>query len=146
MSGELEISITRLDASLPLPTYAHEGDAGIDLYCAEDVSLKPGQRAAVATGIAVAIPPGYAGFVQPRSGQALRKGLSIVNTPGLVDSGYRGEIKVVAINLDPDEPLELRRGDRLAQLVILPVAVARLVEVDRLPKSSRGEGGFGSTG
>lgn len=146
MSDELEISITRLDASLPLPTYAHEGDAGIDLYCAEDVSLKPGQRAAVATGIAVAIPPGYAGFVQPRSGQALRKGLSIVNTPGLVDSGYRGEIKVVAINLDPDEPLELRRGDRLAQLVILPVAVARLVEVDRLPKSSRGEGGFGSTG
>lgn len=142
----MRLPIKRLDAELPLPRYAHEGDAGLDLYSAQDVTLRPFERALVPTGIAAAIPEGYAGFVQPRSGLAIRQGLSLVNTPGLIDSHYRGEIKVIAINLDPRDPFEIRRGDKIAQFVIQPVAYAELVEVDELDSTVRGEGGFGSTG
>ncbi len=138
--------IKRLDPGLPLPRYAHPGDAGLDLYAAEDVEIEPLHRALVPTGIAVAIPEGYGGFVQPRSGLALRLGLSLVNTPGLIDSHYRGEIKVIAINLDPSAPISIARGDKLAQLVIQPVAAVRLTEVAELDETQRGEGGFGSTG
>jgi dUTP pyrophosphatase len=140
------MTIKRLDDGLPLPRYAHEGDAGLDLYSAEDVTLAPFQRQLIATGISVAIPEGYAGFVQPRSGLAIKQGLSLVNTPGLIDSHYRGEIKAIAINLDPTSPIEVRRGDKIAQLVIQPVARVELLEVDELDETVRGEGGFGSTG
>lgn len=146
MKEELKVEIKRLDPGLPLPQYAYPGDAGLDLCSATDVTIKPGRRADIPTGVAVAIPEGYAGFVQPRSGLALEKGLSIVNTPGLVDSGYRGEIRVVAINLDTDDPIEIRRGDKIAQMVILQVARVALVEADELPGSPRASGGFGSTG
>jgi dUTP pyrophosphatase len=142
----VELPIKRLDKELPLPRYAHEGDAGLDLFAAADVEIEPGHRVLVPTGIAVAIPEGYAGFVQPRSGLALRHGLSLVNTPGLIDSHYRGEIKVIAINLDPATPISIARGDKLAQLVIQPVARVRLTETDELDETRRGEGGFGSTG
>jgi dUTP pyrophosphatase len=142
----IEILVRRLDAGLPMPDRAHPGDAGIDLRSAVDVTLGPGERAVVPTGVAVAIPQGYAGFVQPRSGLAAEHGISIVNTPGLVDSGYRGELKVIAVNLDPREAFEVRRGDRIAQLVVLPVPEATLREVDELPESGRGSGGFGSSG
>ncbi len=142
----MRLPVKRLDDGLPLPAYAHEGDAGIDLYAACDVSLAPFQRALVPTGVAVAIPDGYAGFVQPRSGLANRHGLSFVNTPGLIDAHYRGEIKVIAINLDPDQTLTLRRGERIAQLVVQPIVRAQVVEVDDLDETRRGEGGFGSTG
>ena len=137
----------RLDAALPLPAYARPGDAGLDLLAAEETTLAPaGGRALVPTGLAVAIPEGYAGFVQPRSGLALRHGVTCLNTPGLIDSGYRGELKVLLVNTDPHEPFVVRRGERIAQLVIQAVAVASLVEVDELPLSARGSGGFGSTG
>lgn len=142
----MNMEITRLDNGLPLPAYAHEGDAGLDLFAAQDFTLAPFERTLVPTGIAVAIPEGYAGFVQPRSGLAIKQGLSLVNTPGLIDSHYRGEIKVIAINLDPDTPISLRRGDKIAQLVIQPVARISLVEVDSLDETARGGGGFGSTG
>jgi dUTP pyrophosphatase len=142
----VELRVKRLDPGLPLPAYAHDGDAGLDLYAAEDVSLEPFARALVSTGIAVAIPEGYAGFVQPRSGLANRKGLSFVNTPGLIDAHYRGEIKVIAINLDPDKTLTLARGERIAQLVVQPVARATVVETEELDETKRGEGGFGSSG
>lgn len=142
----MRMTIKRLDDGLPLPRYAHEGDAGLDLYSAEDVTLAPFQRQLIATGISVAIPEGYAGFVQPRSGLAIKQGLSLVNTPGLIDSHYRGEIKAIAINLDPTSPIEVRRGDKIAQLVIQPVARVELLEVDELDETVRGEGGFGSTG
>lgn len=146
MEVALELAITRLDKDLPLPSYAHPGDAGLDLYAAHDTSLVPGQRALICTGIAVAIPEGYAGFVQPRSGLAIRSGLSFANSPGLIDSHYRGEIKVIAVNLDPSTTIELRRGDRVAQLVVQRVERVSLIEVDMLDGTSRGEGGFGSTG
>lgn len=146
MSGLVHLEIRRTDTDLPLPAYAHEGDAGLDLYAAENVTLRPFERSLVPTGIAVAIPEGYAGFVQPRSGLAMRNGLSLVNTPGLIDSHYRGEIKVIAINLDPETPIEIARGDKIAQLVIQPVARVTLAEVDALDATVRGEGGFGSTG
>lgn len=146
MKEPLRIPVKRLDPDVPLPSYAHEGDAGLDLRAAEGVDLKPGERAVVPTGIAVAIPEGYAGFVQPRSGLAATFGLSMVNPPGLVDSGYRGEIKVILINHDPNEVIHLRRGERIAQMVILRVPAAQLEAVDELPPSTRGEGGFGSTG
>jgi dUTP pyrophosphatase len=133
------------DAS-PLPRYALPGDAGADLTAAEDVELAPFQRALVGTGVAVAIPDGYAGFVHPRSGLAHRAGLSMVNAPGTIDAGYRGEIKVNLINLDPATPITLRRGDRIAQLVVQPVVRARFVPVEQLPDSERGAGGHGSTG
>ncbi|MGH2693453.1 MAG: dUTP diphosphatase [Actinomycetota bacterium] len=142
----MKIPIRVLDPGLPLPAYAHPGDAGLDLLAAEDVSLKPGERAAVPTGMAVAIPEGYAGFVHARSGRALKEGLALANAPGLIDSGYRGEIRVIVVNLDQDAPIDIRRGDRIAQLVIQPVALAELHEVEELPPSGRGEGGFGSTG
>lgn len=146
MEVAVQLAITRLDKDLPLPSYAHHGDAGLDLYAAHDLSLAAGQRALLGTGIAIAIPEGFAGFVQPRSGLAIRAGLSFVNTPGLIDSHYRGEIKIIAVNLDPTTPIELRRGDRVAQLVVQRVENVRLVEVDALEQTTRGEGGFGSTG
>ena len=146
MSEGLRVLVRRLDAGLPLPAYARGGDAGLDLYAAVPVRLGPGERSRIPTGVAVAIPEGYAGFVQPRSGAAARQGLGLVNSPGLIDSGYRGEIAVVAINLDPAEPIVIERGDKVAQLVIQPVVVAALEEVDELPDSDRGAAGFGSTG
>ncbi len=146
VSPRMRLPITRLDRELPLPRYAHDGDAGLDLFSAEDVVLKPFARSLIPTGIAVAIPEGYAGFVQPRSGLAIKQGLSLVNTPGLIDSHYRGEIKIIAINLDPDSDISLKRGDKIAQLVIQPVARVQLLEVDELDSTARGEGGFGSTG
>lgn len=136
----------RLDSSLPLPSYAHDGDAGIDLFSAEDRTLAPFERALIGCGIAVAIPEGYAGFVQPRSGLAIKRGLSFVNTPGLIDSHYRGEIKVIAVNLDPVEPLHVARGEKVAQLVIQPVERVEIDEVSLLDDTHRGAGGFGSTG
>jgi len=142
----LEIQVARLDADLPLPAYAHPGDAGADLLTTVDVTLAPGERAMVPTGVAMALPDGYVALVHPRSGLAARHGLSIVNTPGTIDAGYRGEIKVMLINHDPSEPIELRRGDRIAQLVVQRFERASFVEVDVLPDSARGEGGYGSTG
>ncbi|MBN1192541.1 MAG: dUTP diphosphatase [Coriobacteriia bacterium] len=143
---DITLSIKRLDPGLPLPSYAHDGDAGLDLFSAEDRTLAPLERALISTGIAVAIPEGYAGFVQPRSGLALRLGLSFVNTPGLIDSHYRGEIKLIAINLDSAEPLDIERGQKVAQLVLQRVERAVLSEVDDLDQTPRGAGGFGSTG
>jgi len=143
----VEIPTVRLDADLPLPAYAKPGDAGLDLLAREDAELAPGGgRALVPTGLAIAIPDGYAGFVQPRSGLALKHGVTCLNTPGLIDSGYRGELKVLLINTDPTTPFELKRGERIAQLVIQRVESAVLVPVDELPSSDRGEGGFGHTG
>ncbi len=143
--SSVDVALVRLDPHLPPPSYAKDGDAGADLSCAEHVELAPGQRALVGTGVALALPPGHAGFVHPRSGLAARTGLSIVNAPGTVDAGYRGEIKVCLVNLG-QEPIELRRGDRIAQLVVQRVERARFVEVTRLPASERGDGGHGSTG
>jgi len=142
----VRLSIKRLDAGLPLPSYAHAGDAGLDLYSASDVLISPGSRILIGTGIAVAIPEGHAGFVQPRSGLAIRSGLSLVNAPGLIDSHYRGEIKVIAINLDHHTPIQIARGDKIAQLVIQKVEHCLLEEVDELTTTVRGEDGFGSTG
>ncbi len=142
----VELRLKRLDTGLPMPAYAHTGDAGLDLFAAVDVSIPPGTRAIVPTGVAVAIPEGHAGFVQPRSGLALKHGLSFVNTPGLIDSHYRGEIKLIAINLDQKETLHISRGDKIAQLVIQRVSTATVIEVDELDETVRGEGGFGSTG
>lgn len=143
----LEIPIVRLDPDLPLPGYAHPGDAGADLVARSEVVLAPrGGRALVPTGMAVAIPEGYAGFVQPRSGLAMRHGVTCLNTPGLIDAGYRGELQVLLVNTDPDEAFTVRRGERIAQLVIQQVEQARFVEADTLDDSARGEGGFGSTG
>jgi len=142
----LEIALLRLDPDLPPPAYAHPGDAGADLLAAVDVTLEPGERALVPTGVAIALPEGYVALVHPRSGLAARHGLSIVNTPGTVDAGYRGEVKVLLINLDRHDPIDLRRGDRIAQLVVQRVERAAFVEVAELPVSVRGEGGYGSTG
>lgn len=143
----LEIPIVRLDPDLPMPAYATEGDAGADLVARDDVELAPrGGRALVATGAAIAIPAGYAGFVQPRSGLALKHGVTCLNTPGLIDSGYRGELKVLLVNTDPETPFLVRRGERIAQLVIQRVEHCRFAPVESLPDSVRGEGGFGSTG
>jgi len=140
------VLVTRLDPGLPVPAYARHGDAGVDLHITADVVLAPGERALVGTGVAIALPVGYAGFVHPRSGLAARSGLSIVNAPGTVDSGYRGEIRVCLINHDPRAELRLRRGDRIAQLVVQRVEHVRFVEVTELPGSERGAGGYGSTG
>ena len=142
----VEVLVTRLDSGLPLPRYEHPGDAGLDLRARHDVTLLPGERKAVPTGIALALPAGYAAFVHPRSGLALKHGLGLVNAPGVIDAGYRGEIGVILINHDPHEAINLLRGDRIAQLVIQAVAEAVLVEVSQLPGSQRGVGGFGSTG
>ena len=143
---DVQIQVLRLDPDLPVPAYAHPGDAGADLVTAVDVTLAPGERALVPTGIALALPDGYVALVHPRSGLAARHGLSIVNTPGTIDAGYRGEIKVLLINHDRTEPIELRRGDRVAQLVIQRFERAEFVAVDALPESARGAGGYGSTG
>jgi dUTP pyrophosphatase len=142
----IEVLLRRLDPDLPAPSYSHPDDAGADLVTAIDVTLAPGERAVVPTGTSIALPSGYAAFVHPRSGLAARCGMALVNAPGTIDAGYRGEIQVIVVNLDPRTPIELRRGDRLAQLVIQQVEHARFVEVDELPQSVRGEGGFGSTG
>ena len=142
----LPVAVLRLDRDLPLPAYAHPGDAGADLRTTVDVTLAPGERALVPTGISIAFPEGYVALVHPRSGLAARHGLSLVNTPGTIDAGYRGEIKVLLINHDLTEPVELKRGDRVAQLVFQRVEQAVLTEVDALPESVRGIGGYGSTG
>ena len=141
-----DVLIKRLDPGVPLPSYAHPGDAGADLATAEDVELGPGERALVRTGIAIALPDGYAAFVHPRSGLAAKHGVTLVNAPGTVDAGYRGEIKVTLLNTDRDRAVSFRRGDRIAQLVIQRVERALFQEVPVLPGSSRGDGGFGSTG
>ncbi len=143
---EVEVPVRLTSPEDDVPAYALPGDAGADLSITEDVELAPFQRALVGTGVAVAIPEGYAGFVHPRSGLAHRVGLSMVNAPGTIDAGYRGEIKVNLVNLDPATPLTLRRGDRVAQLVVQPVVRARFVPVEQLPESVRGAGGHGSTG
>jgi len=142
----VEVLLLRLDPELPAPSYAHEADAGADLVSAIDVDLAPGERTVVPTGTAIALPPGYAAFVHPRSGLAARCGMGLVNAPGTIDAGYRGEIQVIVINHDPRESIRLARGDRLAQLVIQRVERAQFVEVDELPESVRAGGGFGSTG
>jgi dUTP pyrophosphatase len=145
----VRVPVHRLDPAVPLPAYAREGDAGADLVAREDAYLAPrGGRALVPTGLVLAIPPGYAGFVQPRSGLALRHGVTCLNTPGLIDAGYRGELAVLLVNTDPEHPYEVRRGDRIAQLVVQRVAEADFVPVarDALPPAERGEGGFGHSG
>ena len=143
----LDLPVLRLDPDLPLPAYARAGDAGIDLVAREDVTLAPaGGRALVATGIAIALPAGYAGLVQPGGGRAGKRGVAVVNTPGLIDSGYRGELKVCLINHDPTEPCEVTRGERIAQLVVQAVEHVTFVEVDTLDDSERGDKGFGSSG
>ncbi len=142
----MKIEVTRLVPGLLLPSYARQGDAGLDLFASVDAELKPGERAAIPTGIAIAIPDGFAGFVHPRSGRALKEGLTVANAPGTIDAGYRGEVKVILVNLDRDEPIHVARGEKIAQLVIQRVETAELVEVDELPTSDRGSDGFGSTG
>lgn len=144
--SNVQVLLTRLDPEIQPPEYAKPGDAGADLVTTSDVTLQPGERALVGTGIAVALPEGYAGFVHPRSGLAAKSGLSVVNAPGTVDSGYRGEIKVCLINHDRAQPVSLRRGDRIAQLVVQKVEHAVFQEVVELPESQRGAGGHGSTG
>jgi len=142
----VDVLIKRLDPGLPLPARSHPGDAGVDLVAAAGVDLAPGARAVVPTGIAIALPDGYAAFVHPRSGLAARHGVTIVNAPGTVDAGYRGEIRVTLLNTDPAQAVSFQRGDRIAQLVIQRVASPVFHEVDSLPGSARGESGFGSTG
>ena len=142
----MKLLVKRLDAGVPLPAYAREGDAGLDLHAAHDVTLEPGGRALVGTGLAIALPAGWAGLVLPRSGLAWRQGVSLLNTPGLIDAGYRGELQVLLVNHDRATTVTLKRGERIAQLVLQRVERAELVEVDELPTSTRGAGGFGSTG
>lgn len=142
----VKVLLTRTDSEVPMPSYARTGDAGADLVTTEDLELGPGERAVVGTGVAIALPEGYAGFVHPRSGLAARSGLGVVNAPGTIDAGYRGEIKVCLINHDPGQKLNLLRGDRIAQLVIQRVEQAAFEEVAQLPESVRGTGGYGSTG
>jgi len=140
------VLISRLDPGLPLPAYAHPGDAGADLHAREDVTLAPGQRALVPTGVAIALPDGYAAFVHPRSGLASRHGITVLNAPGTVDAGYRGEILVNLLNTDPRQAFAITRGDRIAQLVVQPVSEAHFVEVRSLPGSQRGDNGHGASG
>jgi len=142
----LIVSFKRIHPEAGVPEYAHDGDAGCDLRSMCDLELRPGERAIVPTGIAMSIPEGYAGFVQPRSGLAAKHGISIVNTPGLIDSHYRGEIKAILINTDPEASFEIKRGDKVCQLVFQKVDQARFIEVDELDETVRGSGGFGSTG
>ena len=144
--GAVTVPVKRLDEALPMPAYAYEGDAGLDLLAAEDALLAPFERKLVPCGIALAIPEGYAGFVLPRSGLAAKHGISIVNAPGLIDSSYRGELKAILVNLDPKSSFQVSRGDRIAQLVILEVPPVALQEVAKLDETSRGAGGFGSSG
>jgi dUTP pyrophosphatase len=142
----MKLPVRRLVPDAVLPAAAHPGDAGLDLVANTEVTLKPGERAMVPTGIAVAIPEGYAGLVLPRSGLASKHGITLANAPGLIDSGYRGEVMVAVVNLDPNEAYTIARGERIAQLVIVPFATVAVEESDALPASERGEGGFGSTG
>jgi dUTP pyrophosphatase len=142
----VEVLIKRLDPDLPVPSRAHPGDAGVDLFAAADAELAPGQRVIVPTGVAIALPDGYAAFVHPRSGLGARHGITIVNAPGTVDAGYRGEIRVTLLNTDTQAPVRFQRGDRIAQLVVQRVERPVFLEVDTLPGSARGDGGFGSTG
>jgi dUTP pyrophosphatase len=142
---DIELRVQRLDPELPLPVYAHEGDAGLDLVAASDVRLDPGSRAAVATGLVVAVPDGWVGLVHPRSGLARRSGVTVANAPGTIDAGYRGELQVLLVNLG-DRPVELSRGERIAQLVLQQVGHAKVVEVEGFDATDRGTGGFGSTG
>lgn len=144
--SQLDVLVTRLDPAVPLPAYARPGDAGADLVAAEDIDLAPGERATVRTGVAIALPEGYAGFVHPRSGLAARHGITLVNAPGTIDAGYRGEIKVILLNTDTARAVSLRRGDRIAQLVVQRVENVTFREVPALPESARGDNGFGSTG
>ena len=145
-TSQLDVLITRLDPAVPLPGYARHGDAGADLCAAEDIDLAPGERVLVRTGIAIALPEGYAGFVHPRSGLAARHGITLVNAPGTIDAGYRGEIKVILLNTDLAKAVSLRRGDRIAQLVVQRVENVTFREVPVLPESARGDNGFGSSG
>jgi dUTP pyrophosphatase len=144
--SSVQVLITRLDPELPLPKYAKGGDAGADIVSRIDITLAPGERALVPTGIAIALPDGYVALVHPRSGLAIKHGVTMVNAPGTVDAGYRGELQVILINHDRTEPVSFKRGDRIAQLVIQKVERAEFVEVENLPGSGRGDGGFGSTG
>lgn len=146
MPNYLDLPIKILEGKAVLPETAYEGDAGIDLSSIEEITLQPFERALVSTGLAVAIPEGFAGFVLPRSGSAIKQGLSLVNAPGLIDSGYRGELKCIVINLDAEHPLTIGIGDRIAQLVIMPVQNVRLLVQDELDETQRGSGGFGSSG
>jgi dUTP pyrophosphatase len=146
MTNAIEVLLLQLDPGLEAPSYAHPGDAGADLRSAETFELQPGERRLVGTGVAISLPLGYAAFVHPRSGLAARYGISIVNAPGTVDAGYRGEIKVCLINTDRSQPVSIARGDRIAQLIIQPVIMAAFVPVSDLPSSARGSGGYGSTG
>ena len=142
----IKLKIQKLDKKLKKPEYAHIGDAGLDLYSAVDCILRPSERRKVPTGIKIAIPEGYAGFVQPKSGLAIKNGLSLVNTPGLIDSGYRGEVCAILINLDPQKDIIIKRGDKICQLVIQRVENVEIEITDELENTSRGEGGFGSSG
>ena len=142
----MKVLVTRLDTDMPMPSYAKAGDAGADLASRIDIEIAPGARALVPTGISIALPPGYAAFVHPRSGRAIKEGLSMVNTPGTIDAGYRGELQVILINHDQQSPISIKRGERIAQLVIQRVESAEFVEVESLPGSGRGIDGFGSTG
>jgi dUTP pyrophosphatase len=142
----VRIEFRKLDPDVALPRRARDGDAGLDLQANDTLKVGPGERAMIPTGLAVAIPAGHAGLVLPRSGLASRQGLTLANSPGLIDEGYRGEIIVAVVNLDPDQPVEIRKGDRIAQLVVVPFAGVEAAEVAELPQSSRGEAGFGSTG
>jgi dUTP pyrophosphatase len=142
----VDIALKMLDPDLPVPSYAHEGDAGADLCAREDVTLEPGQRALVPTGVSLALPLGFVGLIHPRSGLATKHGLTVVNAPGTVDAGYRGELKVTLLNTDATTPIVLKRGDRIAQLVIQRVERARFIQVQELDDTARGAGGFGSTG
>jgi dUTP pyrophosphatase len=142
----MKLPVKRRNPTVPLPAYAHPGDAALDLASNVDVEVPPGERAMIPTGVAVAIPTGYAGLVLPRSGLASREGLTLANAPGLIDSGYRGELTCAVVNLDRDRPVKISRGQRIAQLLIVPSVVVEAVDVHDLPASERGEGGFGSTG
>ena len=144
--NNLQVLITRLDPSIPLPSYAKGGDAGADIVSRIDITLQPGERALVPTGISIALPDGYVALVHPRSGLAIKHGVTMVNAPGTVDAGYRGELQCIMINHDPKEPITFHKGDRIAQLVIQKVERAQFIEVENLPGSGRGTGGFGSTG
>ena len=144
--SSVDIALKMLDPELPVPSYAHEGDAGADLCAREDVTLEPGQRALVPTGVSLALPAGFVGLIHPRSGLATKHGLTVVNAPGTVDAGYRGELKVTLLNTDAATPIVLKRGDRIAQLVIQRVERARFIQVQELDDTARGAGGFGSTG
>ena len=143
---DVDVLVRVLEHGVGLPAYAHPGDAGADLCTTEDAELAPGERALLPTGLAIALPDGYAAFVHPRSGLAVKYGVSLVNAPGTIDAAYRGEVKVSVVNLDPRAPVRFRRGDRIAQLVVQRVERARFHQVDALPGSHRGDGGFGSTG